>query len=600
MRISDKCFSVVAISLLSTVCFHAIGGEVSYNEEYQNRIKSAGALQPLGDAPFGEAIDLYTGATSFALTDLVLEGKGPAIRVMRKSTQVDFGAENVLQFGGFGDWELEIPYIETIVPATVQIDSTVGIWKTLDNANQPTTARCTNFGEMWTPPDRFYGVKSITAPASSWWVGYTLKIPGLGSQPILARGSTAPTPATGNYPGVTLQHWQIGCQAGVNVTNGEEGEGFVVLAPDGTKYFMTHLSYSMYATYIEQDPMGAQYWARVPRNVARMKATRVEDRFGNFITYGYTGDKLTSITGSDGRSVTIQWWPDSPLIQSVTSNGRTWQYAYASRSAAGGTLSQVTLPDNSTWIYTGSVSSRSGYPVSITGCMPGNIYPLPGSSSGITSTYTAKNPSGLLGTFRFSYRLRAQSYMGSGCESDPWSQTYYETANPFFLVSSLVERELSGPGMSNALWTYTYEVAHASAQRDCPNNSCQSTTYTDVVEPGGGRTRYIHTTRYGALQGKLLRTEIYNGAQMLRSEDRSYNYAESDMPYPSTFGDLLYVATPSFALDHLVLMRKAVVAQQARSFVWEIPAGCPNGLTGYCFDAFGRPTTIEKSGAPSP
>lgn len=576
----------------------AWAGEKTYAEEYQNRIKSASNVEAHGETPFGESTDLYTGSTTFSQTDLVLEGKGPPIRITRSSTDFDESAENPFQFSGFGDWQLEVPMIETIAPGTLKYNATVGEWKVVGPSGA-TTDRCTYFGEMWTPPDGYYGGQSMLAPAYSWWSGYTLKIPGAGSQPILTRLPATPTPATGTYPGVTTQHYQLGCQAGLGTTNGQPGQGFVVLAPDGTKYFMTHLSYAMYSTYRETEPTDYRIIFRVGRVIARMKASRVEDRFGNYITYSYTGDKLTAITGSDGRSVSIAWWSDAPLIQSISANGRTWSYAYASRSATGGTLSQVTLPDLTSWIFTGTVSGSGTGPVFISGCLPGNVYPIPASSTGITSTYVVKHPSGVTGTFRYSGRLRAQSHMGTTCIQDPWGGYPYEANNPYFYVGALVERELSGPGMSNALWTYSYEVAHPSVLAYCPGTTCQGTTYTDVTDPGGERTRYIHSTRWGPLQGKLLRSEVYNAAsQLQRAEDKTYNYADSDLPYPSTFGNALHFSNSPYASENLVVLRKSVITQQGRTFTWEVPSGCAGGLTGYCFDLYGRPTKTIKSSAP--
>lgn len=595
MRAASRLLLSTALGL---VLLPAQAGEKTYAEEYQNRIKSASNVQALGDSPFGESTDLYTGSTTFSQTDLVLEGKGPPIQITRSSNDSDSSAVNIYQFSGFGDWQLEVPMIETIAPGTLKFNSTAGEWKVW-GPSSATTDRCTYFGEMWTPPDGYYNPGSLTAPAYSWWSGYTLKIPGAGSQPILTRLAATPTPATGNYPGVTTQHFQIGCQAGLGTTNGQPGQGFVVLGPDGTKYFMTHLSYAMYETYVEAEPADPSIHYRVGRVIARMKASRVEDRFGNYITYTYTGDKLTGITGSDGRSVSIAWWSDAPLIQSITTNGRTWSYTYASRTATGGTLSQVTLPDATSWLFTGTVSGSGTGPVFISGCLPGNVYPSPASSTGITSTYVVRHPSGVTGTFRYSGRLRAQSHVGSTCVSDPWGGAPYEANNPYFSVNALVERELSGSGMSNALWTYSYEVAHPSILAYCPGTTCQGTTYTDVTDPSGERTRYIHITRWGPNQGKLLRSEVYNAAsQLQRADDKTYNYADSDLPYPSTFGNSLNFTTNPYASENLVVLRKSVITQQGRTFTWEVPSGCAGGLTGYCFDAYGRPKTVTKSSSP--
>ena len=591
---------------LSAVCLYltflpsqAQAQTSDYSKEYVNRIKSAGAIQPLGETPFGESIDLYTGATSFEQTDLVLEGIGPPIRIMRRSLKGDVGMKDPLKFFGFGDWDLEIPEIVTLVPGTVKVDSTVGIWSTTDASGNPTAARCTNFGGMWSPPFQYYGPKSGDINLNVWWRGYELRVPGHGSQTILARAG-APAPASGTYPGVTTQHWQVGCLA--QTTNGQPGEAFLVLAPDGTKYFLTHLTFDTYQSSIEYEPEDPRLWRELPRNVGRMKATRVEDRFGNYITYGYTGDRLTSISASDGRALTIEWWSDAPLVKSITSNGRTWNYNYASRSATGGSLSQVVLPDGSAWGLSGGAVSDANYPVTMEGCLPGaSVYP--GSASGVSSTFTITHPAGVVGTFRYSTRLRAQSYLPMYCTTTwPWGgegSTPYESANPYFLVSSLVERQVSGPGLATALWTYDYEVAHASADRDCAGNTCQSTTYTDVVEPDNTRTRYIHSTRYGALQGKLLRVETYQGGSTLkRIESKTYNYAEADRPYPGAYGSGMTASDPPYAAENLVLLRKNVVTQDGRNFTWEVPTGCSGGLTGFCFDAFGKPTKTVKSSGP--
>ena len=588
----------LSLACLALAMVPAHAQETNYAAEYTNRIKTAGAIQPLGETPFGESVDLYSGGTSFEHTDLVLEGKGPPIRIMRRSLKGDVSASDPFKFTGFGDWELQVPEIVTLVPGSVKVGSTVGIWSTDDGSGNPTTSRCTNFGGMWSPPFGYYGPKSGDIVLNAWWRGYELRVPGNGSQTILLRGSGAPYPASGTYPGVTTQHWQVGCQAGLGTTNGYPGEGFVVLAPDGTKYFMTHLTFDTYLSMIEYEPEDSRLWRVLPRNVAHMKATRVEDRFGNYLTYGYTGDQLTSITGSDGRSVTLTWWSDAPLIKTVTTNGRTWTYNYTSRSATGGFLSQVVLPDASSWSFSGGAVSDAYDPVSMEGCLPG-AHLSGGSASGITSTFTITNPAGVIGTFRYSTRLRGQSYLPTWCTVNLGSDTGYESGNPYFLVSALVERQLSGPGLATALWSYSYEVEHASADRNCTGNTCQSTTYTDVTDPNGHRTRYIHSTRYGALQGKLLRTETYDGASTLkRAEDKSYNYAESDRPYPAAFGSGMTAADPPYAVENLVLLRKNAMTQDGRTFTWEVPSGCSGGLTGYCFDAYGRPTKVVKSSTP--
>lgn len=587
------------IAFMAMATAPARAQESTYAEEYQNRIKSAGTIQANSATAFGEQIDLYTGATSFEQVDLVLEGNGPPIRIVRRSIKGDREMAEPLKFTGFGDWELVIPQIISLVPGSIKTNSTAGLWRSYSPSGV-TDSRCTYLAEgPWSPPANYYGFHTGDVDPTLWWQGYQLDIPGGGTQTILARSAGAPGPSSGTYPGVTNQLWQIGCLTAT--TSGHAGEAFLALAPDGTKYFLTQMMFDTYWSHRYVEPVGPYWWSIMPRNLARMKATRVEDRFGNYITYHYTGDKLTSITGSDGRSVTISWWPDAPLIQSISTNGRTWNYAYASRSATGGTLSQVTLPDNSAWTFTGTAAQPIATPVTIYHCFSGvgsDGTPLQGSSTGITSTYAIKHPAGATSTFRYSWRLRAQSYMPSYCLTPEAGGTAAETLNPYFLVSSLVQRELAGPGIATGVWNYEYEVHHASMDRYCGTNGCQGTTYTDVTAPDGTRTRYVHSTRHAILQGKLLRTEIYEGGSALkRSEDRYYNFAEGDRPYPGSLGSSISANSPPYASENLVSDRKTVVSQQGKTFTWEVPSTCGSGSSP-CFDAFARPTKVVKSSTP--
>lgn len=580
---------------MSLASLTATAQTVTYADEYKKRLKTSGTQQALGDGAFGEQVDLYTGSTSFAQTDLVLEGKGPPIVIARHTRKVDESEINSGKFTGLGDWELDIPQIITLVPGTVkQTQSMVGDWRNLDSGGNPSAARCTNFEEgPWSPPWGYFGVHSGDIDASQWWQGYALQIPGSGEQMILSRRQ-APAPATGLYPGVTMSHWEIGCLA--NTTNGQPGEGFLALAPDGTKYFLTQLTYDTYKTIQYNDPMEPSAWSVLPRNVARMKASRVEDRFGNYITYTYTGDRLSSITGSDGRSVTIQWWADAPLVQKIVANGRTWTYNYVNRSATGGTLSQVVLPDGSAWGFSGDSYSgvRNGSGMQA-GCFP---HATSGSEDTIINPYIITHPAGGTATFGFSLRVRGQSYYPSFC-SAPYGGDVSESGNPNFSVRALVQRTISGPGLAAKTWNYLYEPQHASVERLCPSNSCSSTTYTDVTDPDGNRTRYIHSTRYGALQGKLLRVERYQGASVQKeTEDLLYNYAEGARPYPSVFGNAMNAADPPYSAENLVVKRKSTTTRDGRVFVWEVPSTCQPAGSTLCIDTYGRATKVVKSSSP--
>jgi len=63
MRITlTRTLSLVCL-VMGTLPAHA--QETTDEAEYAKRTKTTGAIQPLGETPFGESIDLYSGGTSF-------------------------------------------------------------------------------------------------------------------------------------------------------------------------------------------------------------------------------------------------------------------------------------------------------------------------------------------------------------------------------------------------------------------------------------------------------------------------------------------------------------------------------------------------------
>src|SRR5690606_16844457 len=108
--------------------------------------------------------------------------------------------------------------------------------------------------------------------------------------------------------------------------------------------WMVALPYSKYS----RPKVNSTGFDILDREEVRIYATRVEDRFGNYVNYSYTGALLTKIESSDGRVINFSYNAQSK-ISSVTAHGRTWNYGYSN-----GYLSTVTLPDGSQWSYSTS------------------------------------------------------------------------------------------------------------------------------------------------------------------------------------------------------------------------------------------------------
>jgi hypothetical protein len=362
-----------AVLLACALAAPTVGAQTSATpeQEYKKLIKVNEEIQPLGATPFGERINLYDGSLSFSQTDVTVTGTGPTITVGREFAMHGVEDRPDLQYRAYGDWDIELPQIFTV---TADQNNVRG-WQV---AAQNHNAICSSFG----PPP------SVAAPTGdsqradwepkTWWQGYQLRIPGQGSQELLARSTTnTATPAANglSYPIVTRSNWAIGCLP--QAANDASLEGFLAISPDGTKYWLNHVAYRYMPSLTRPLGSGPGLAAAaktngvlspmasaedfVTRREGRMLVTRVEDRFGNWLKYDYAGDDVTDITASDGRHVTIAYQtdPDSGAsahrINTVTVQGgaagtRTWTYAYV-KSVANlvYTLTSVTQPDGSSW-----------------------------------------------------------------------------------------------------------------------------------------------------------------------------------------------------------------------------------------------------------
>lgn len=581
--------AVVAVLFLSVL--DAGADEVSPESEYARRLKVYQTVQPQGDSPFGEQINLYNGDLSFSQTDIVLEGIGPTISLVRSTTSGFKNDSHSLPFA-FGNWELSIPRIETLTQ--------------MGYAPPGSETQPTNPGLNWvngptTDPDRYKRCSQLQKP----WFQFDLDLGGAGwngieliaesgdRKPLMIRSASnalkpAMTNSQGNpiaFPGLTLDNWQIGCL--VATSNGQEGEAFFVVSPNGTKYWIDHLTGERANSIHIIDEWGAHI--RQGRMLARMYVSRVEDRFGNYLTYQYSGDKLTSITASDGRKVAIAWRSDSRVISSITAQPasaepRVWQYQYANVTASSATLTGVVLPDGTQWSFSlAGMGPGVWYHNDLSECTTRNI-----ADTGATSVTTVTHPSGLVGTFTTTPIWHTRSYVVSGCRypQPPEEFEPYEESPPLYNAYSLIKRQISGPGVSTKTWTYAYSDFDGSTTSDAcaANGTCVDTKYVDVRDPNANRSRYTFSNHVGEMESKLLQTDYYQGeSQLLRRE--TYTYA------PSTHGP--YVSNPGSALSggggiqlsRWTPLKTKTITQQARIFKWEAKV----------YDVYANPAGVTRS-----
>ncbi|WP_199899077.1 hypothetical protein, partial [Ideonella sp. B508-1] len=207
--------------------------------EQDIRVPSGDIVKPLGPDLMGDSINGFTGGLEFHQSDFSLPGSNALpVGVGRYRAT---GAPTAYALSGlFGDWDYEIPHLETIATSKEPNWYGAGV---ATNYN-----RCSQFSAP--PPTSVSMSGQIgTFYADSFWQGYKLVVPGQMEQALLARnpvvadqGSPNPIyPTSGSaskYPIVTKAFWQISCTSALD---SGAGEGFEALSPDGVKYRFDHL-----------------------------------------------------------------------------------------------------------------------------------------------------------------------------------------------------------------------------------------------------------------------------------------------------------------------------------------------------------------------
>lgn len=629
-RWQRSCLWAAALFVLAGSCHAQSSGGATPDLEYQKLIQVDQNIEPLGEHPFGENISTYDGSTSFSATDVSLRGNGPTITVGRTVEFFEWPSHIIGTAPPsfpFGNWDLDIPRIETLV-GTSGLPSTA-VWQTGVGGTTPdvgTTNRCSNFA----PPP---GILSTLAEggwvADEWWYGYNLMVPGEGKQQLMPRYSANTlSPTNGaSFNIVTKNNWMITC----GITASDGGEGFLAIAPDGTRYTFAHLVYRPWFQIIgaggplppdgtiiatQTPPPGPNANAVVAnsaltrqratpmtagpgglailyREDALMYVTQIQDRFGNTLTYNYdpTTGYLSSITANDGREVDVTYASGSSVIQTITAKAsnvpsRTWTYTYA------GGLSNVRLPDGSSWSYNlpvggydnilpSNACSANRLPYS-------NTTPVSGPGT-MTGTVTA--PSGLTGTFSFVMKMSGRSYTPQLCwgeASGPPYEIPMAIWPEWYVQPAITSEVISGAGISTRTWTYSYSPANASWSTDAcaTSGTCPTTVYTDVTDPNNNDTRYTFSNRFDATEGQLLRADTYSGAYggtLVRSVVNTYANA-SNGPWPSVYGADLAYRDNYYQTEQLVPLSQRTTTQDGQNYTWQALA----------FNAYAQPTDVKR------
>ena len=521
--------------------------------------RSGEIVEALGPTLMGDSVNEYSGGLQFAHTDVSLPGNN-ALSVSVGRMLATGTRQAALATGLFGDWDLDIPRLRTITTSS-------GIWYGYGGAN---TNRCSQFSP---PPltSVVAGNKTYSVNPYQYWDGHHLYIPGSGEQSLLSRYQSPGNPATPSntiqpsdgyaYPIVTKQHWQIRCLA--TMERGA-GEGFLALAPDGTRYQFDHMVVRAYPG------MKVGTGATLQRTEVWILPTQVTDRFGNWVHFSYGGAdgwRVMSITSSDGRVITFSYSGNGNRIKSVTDATRTWNYAYDDN----GGLQTVTQPDGSRWQFSLGAIERDPFSGTDPDCTDTDAETW----DPLTRTGTITHPSGAMGSFSLKMTAHGRSNV-------PGSQATCASAlaSRYFTNYALASKTLSGPGMPAMTWAYSYGDPYGSY---APCNGCVNTQTVTIVDPLGNVTKNTYGTMFGINDGLLVgSTQSPPSGGTLQST--SYGYAASNAgPYATLIGYNGGYAD-SMSVIHTPQSQR-VITQQGVTFQQTVTK----------FDSYARPTSLTRA-----
>ena len=584
-----------------------VGAQNYVWKEYRKQVEGASNIQAVNvNGAFGERVSLYTGEVTFAATDVSLPGNNAlpvafSRKLVPQTNPTGTGPNDLM-----GNWSIDLPRLRGTYPLNKG-------WQRGNSYSTP-VGRCSS-GNLQPPLAEGRVIGSLGGGSSVWdanwyWGGDFLDLPGGGSEEMLGAisGSSNPNPTFGGpYPWLTKSGWRFSC---LPSTKNSTGEAFLGISPEGVRYFFDWVAKraindvrqpagsTLAKTRAKRGdpglPAGGVYTSVLDREEVYFLPSRVEDRFGNYINYQYDGNRLTAIVANDGRRIDIAYDANG-RVATVGAAGRTWTYAYS-----GAVLQTVTLPDGSSWQYGGGV--------------PGPFFSYYENADGTTRTQdeqcdnpppfssyelsndpqmTVKNPSGATGVFTFRAIRHGRSYVQRNCIGTMLGVNSYFAVSfyPYLFDShSLISKKVSGPGVPDQMWAYSYGPANNSWASQCASG-CAATKYVDETMPDGRKVRHIFSNRWKAQEGKELQTLTYDALGALVSTSNfTYLGDAQGQGFAQSIGIPLNSRGDGTAAIYDPLVSTDVTADGV-TYRNDVQV-C--GGTTYCFNEFAQPTKIKR------
>lgn len=567
---------------------------VSTEKTYDERLRGAG-VSALGNDLFGDSINLKDGTVQFSQTDVSLPtNSGLRVVFARHTPRGKQGLDRAAAPLGAG-WEIDVPYMMGTY------DSRRG-WDARGSA-----ARCSSPSlgpSEWVGPSPNYNTRVM--PADMYWSGIFINMPGVGYESLLKLVSGQVVPQDGaSYIGATNNFGRVSCLA--SIRNGS-GEGFLVRAPDGTRYYFDWM-----ATRNASDVLETEYYRDangdgtnptgllVPTMDVFLYATRVEDRFGNYVLYNYdpaNPHRLTSVVSNDGVRIDVGY-DAAGKVGEVRAGTSVWRYNYID-TYYGRKLSEVVLPDQSRWSFPADNATHFGtmwwYMVPPT-LSPG-FYMNDCAQSAVgfrsqdvgdpayTNVITMRHPSGAQGEFTIRNLIHGSDDTPGGCgifgtsSSNFWFGSY--GIPNAYMARSIVAKKISGPGISDLVWRYSYQPRW-SFTGGCTANCISTTT---VQQPDGSVIDYVFGNLYTQNFGDLLTEKVSRNGITLQRIDYVKDEGAAGS-FPANYGTLL-ASKGNPLTTRIRPMKEVRVQRDGTTYSKRVEA----------FDAMARPIRETRSSSP--
>jgi len=558
---------------------------LEYQEEWGDRIKKAEVLAPLGDNLAGDQVNYYNGQLSFTVTDIDLPGNSALpVRLTRTLSAADPGKTSSQAPNQAGGWDIELPYIGGIFAWNYgwRVDSSTPDSRCSSTTFRPPSARNMSESRFWAP--------------HTYWRGNSISIPGAGSQLMLRPGSV-PGPSSGPSKFVTATHWQINCLPSLaNASSEIRGEGFIATSPNGDRYYFDWLTSHEIRGLTRQAPRppgstgtNGATTEGLRRVEVRIYATKVEDRFGNWVRYEYNGSTIRRIYSNDGRSITFSANSNSITsasahdVSTSSTSGRTWLYGSNSHT--------VTLPDGTFWdtewpdargfkisyrapVNTGGTTSFVGPCYTPGAWTPSTVEPR---------KIAIRHPSGARVEFTLEPKRHGRYLVSNSCfdtNSVSGSQFVWTPLESDNLA--VTKKQISGAGLATQEWLVSYSQPFSSFD----DGFVGDPRVTSVTRPDGAVERYSFGQTHYVNDGKLLKTEILsNSGSIIKTEVNAYATAQSSAPYASRVGFSGITLEDNFSQTTIVPRVSTTTAVNGDSFSNVVNS----------FDRFAREVSVTRS-----